>query len=63
MADRITAMRKALTAALSAQNVPGDWSFITSQIGMFSYLGEYESRHMAVHFLTKLLNSPLAVVF
>ncbi|MEW5298091.1 MAG: hypothetical protein WDW38_011582 [Sanguina aurantia] len=39
MADRITAMRKALTAALSAQKVPGDWSFITSQIGMFSYLG------------------------
>ena len=32
-------MRKALRAALEAKKVPGDWSHITTQIGMFSFTG------------------------
>lgn len=32
-------MRKALRAAIEAKGVPGDWSHITTQIGMFSFTG------------------------
>lgn len=39
VADRIIAMRTRLVEELSKLNVPGDWSHITSQIGMFSYTG------------------------
>lgn len=39
MSSRIMAMRKALRAALENLGTPGDWSHITSQIGMFSYTG------------------------
>lgn len=39
MATRITSMRGALHGALKGRGVPGDWSFIEQQIGMFSYLG------------------------
>lgn len=35
--SRVTLMRKKLREALEAANVPGDWSYITSQIGMFIY--------------------------
>lgn len=36
---RMDDMRKALRAAIEARNVPGDWSHITTQIGMFSFTG------------------------
>lgn len=39
MSGRIKAMRKALHERLVKLGTPGDWSHITSQIGMFSYLG------------------------
>jgi aspartate/tyrosine/aromatic aminotransferase len=39
MADRIIQMRKALRDKIEALNTPGDWSHITSQIGMFSFTG------------------------
>ena len=32
-------MRAALRSALEAKGVPGDWSHITTQIGMFSFTG------------------------
>lgn len=37
MANRIKDMRRALVQALKQAGVPGDWSFIERQIGMFSY--------------------------
>lgn len=40
MADRIKAMRRALYDELQRRGVPGDWSFVLQQIGMFSYTGE-----------------------
>jgi aspartate/tyrosine/aromatic aminotransferase len=39
MRDRINAMRQALVAALKKQGVPGDYSFIERQRGMFSFSG------------------------
>jgi len=39
MAQRIDAMRTALTKALKAAGSTHDWSHITSQIGMFAYTG------------------------
>lgn len=39
MSGRIQQMRKALRAKLVELKTPGDWSHITSQIGMFSYTG------------------------
>jgi aspartate aminotransferase, cytoplasmic len=39
MAARIGEMRKLLFDALQARGVPGNWTHITSQIGMFSYTG------------------------
>jgi len=39
MASRIIAMRAGLRERLEKLNTPGDWSHITSQIGMFSYTG------------------------
>ncbi|KAF5308793.1 hypothetical protein FQR65_LT06026 [Abscondita terminalis] len=48
MSSRIIEMRKALRTALEKLQTPGDWSHITSQIGMFSYTGlnENQSLHM-----------------
>lgn len=37
--DRINDMRKALRNSIEKQNVKGDWSHITTQIGMFSFTG------------------------
>ncbi|GBG28521.1 Aspartate aminotransferase, cytoplasmic [Hondaea fermentalgiana] len=37
--DRILAMRKGLREAIEATGAPGDWSFITDQIGMFTFTG------------------------
>ncbi|GAM22604.1 hypothetical protein SAMD00019534_057790 [Acytostelium subglobosum LB1] len=39
MSGRIREMRQALLDALKERNVPGDWTHITSQIGMFTYTG------------------------
>lgn len=39
MANRIIAMRAGLRQRLEKLGTPGDWSHITSQIGMFSYTG------------------------
>ena len=39
MRDRIKAMRHALVAQLTAAGVQGDLSYITTQVGMFSYSG------------------------
>ena len=39
MADRIINMRVGLRERLEKLGTPGDWSHISSQIGMFSYTG------------------------
>ena len=39
MSSRINDMRIALRGELEKINTPGDWSHITSQIGMFSFTG------------------------
>ncbi|KAJ9520181.1 hypothetical protein QJQ45_030104 [Haematococcus lacustris] len=39
MAGRIKQMRAELAGALRALGVPGDWSFIERQIGMFTFTG------------------------
>jgi len=39
MADRIRLMRAGLRDLLVANNAPGNWDHIVSQIGMFSYTG------------------------
>lgn len=39
MSQRIIEMRKALREKLEELKTPGEWSHITSQIGMFSYTG------------------------
>lgn len=58
MADRINSTRKRLFDALVALGTPGDWSHITSQIGMFSYTGlkphqvEYMTKKYHVYLLS-----------
>jgi len=39
MANRIIGMRTGLRERLEKMGTPGDWSHITTQIGMFSYVG------------------------
>ena len=39
VADRIILMRARLVEELTKLQIPGDWTHITSQIGMFSYTG------------------------
>lgn len=39
MSSRIIKMRQALYGELTKLNTPGSWTFITEQIGMFSYTG------------------------
>ncbi len=39
MRDRINGMRELLVKTLKAKGVPGDYSFITRQHGMFSFSG------------------------
>jgi aspartate/tyrosine/aromatic aminotransferase len=36
---RVARMRTLLREALEARGVPGGWSHVTAQIGMFSYTG------------------------
>lgn len=57
MSSRIIEMRTALRQKLERLNTPGDWSHITSQIGMFSYTGltraqvEYLIAHHHIYLL------------
>jgi len=44
MSGRIIDMRKLLVEHLTKLGTPGDWSHITSQIGMFSYTGLTQSQ-------------------
>lgn len=48
MRDRIKLMRRTLVEKLTARGVPGDFSFITKQNGMFSYSGltDEQVRHL-----------------
>eukprot|EP00516_Mucochytrium_quahogii_P008459 CAMPEP_0203758780 /NCGR_PEP_ID=MMETSP0098-20131031/11631_1 /ASSEMBLY_ACC=CAM_ASM_000208 /TAXON_ID=96639 /ORGANISM=" , Strain NY0313808BC1" /LENGTH=404 /DNA_ID=CAMNT_0050651375 /DNA_START=80 /DNA_END=1294 /DNA_ORIENTATION=- len=39
MTDRIQSMRQGLREAIEKLETPGDWEFITSQIGMFAFTG------------------------
>jgi len=39
MTDRIKQMREELRAAIEDTGAPGDWSFVTTQIGMFTFTG------------------------
>jgi len=39
MVNRIKSMREGLREAVEKSGAPGDWSFITDQIGMFTYTG------------------------
>jgi aspartate aminotransferase len=39
MSSRIQTMRRRVESGLRSRGTPGDWSHITSQIGMFSYTG------------------------
>jgi len=39
MSDRVIDMRALLVKELKAKGTPGDWSHVTSQIGMFSFTG------------------------
>ncbi|KAK3212942.1 hypothetical protein Dsin_017648 [Dipteronia sinensis] len=50
MTDRITSMRQQLYNALHDRAIPGDWSHITKQVGMFSLTGLNAEQ---VAFLTK----------
>lgn len=44
MSSRIIKMRQALYGELTKLNTPGSWTFITEQIGMFSYTGLNEEQ-------------------
>lgn len=59
MSSRIIKMRSMLREELQNLNTPGDWSHITSQIGMFSYTGlnEIQSLHMVNHHHVYMLKS------
>ncbi|KAJ3158907.1 Aspartate aminotransferase, cytoplasmic [Irineochytrium annulatum] len=48
MARRIDVMRKAAYARLVELKTPGDWSHITSQIGMFTYTGLSRAQCLAI---------------
>ncbi|EFJ44120.1 aspartate aminotransferase [Volvox carteri f. nagariensis] len=51
MAERIKSMRQVLYDQLVARNVPGDWSFVLKQIGMFSFTGM--TRHQCEQLVSK----------
>mmetsp|Transcript_6373 Transcript_6373/g.9686 ORF Transcript_6373/g.9686 Transcript_6373/m.9686 type:complete len:228 (+) Transcript_6373:547-1230(+) len=44
MSSRLSEMRQMLYEALVANNTPGDWSHIQTQIGMFTFLGLNENQ-------------------
>ena len=59
VADRIIEMRALLRQGIENAGTPGDWSHITSQIGMFSYTGltEAQCANMVDNFHIYLLKS------
>lgn len=59
MADRIADMRLQFRALLEGMNTPGDWSHVTSQIGMFCYTGISvdQAEHLIDHHHVYLLKS------
>jgi len=48
MSSRINDMRLALRSELEKAGAPGDWSHITSQIGMFSFTGLNQAQSEAM---------------
>merc|ERR1711935_837175 len=64
MSNRILEMRKSLRSELEAISTPGDWSHITSQIGMFSYTGLSEEQSVAMlekHHIYMLKNGRISM--
>jgi aspartate/tyrosine/aromatic aminotransferase len=59
MADRIADMRLQFRALLEEYHTPGDWSHVTSQIGMFCYTGVSveQAEHLIDHHHVYLLKS------
>ncbi|KAF7532703.1 hypothetical protein G7054_g7728 [Neopestalotiopsis clavispora] len=44
MSERLIDVRQSVRAQLETQGTPGDWSFLSTQIGMFSYTGLSKSQ-------------------
>jgi len=64
MSNRINDMRKALRGQLEKIGTPGDWSHITSQIGMFSYTGltpEQSTTMLEKHHIYMLKNGRISM--
>jgi aspartate/tyrosine/aromatic aminotransferase len=64
MAERIKSMRQLLFNALKRLGTPGDWSHITSQIGMFSYTGLSKEQCSALinkHHVYLLMNGRISM--
>lgn len=59
MSDRIADMRLQFRGLLEEMNTPGDWSHVTSQIGMFCYTGitAEQAEHLIDHHHVYLLKS------
>jgi aspartate aminotransferase len=59
MSERIKNMRHLLRSGLEAKGTPGNWEHVTTQIGMFSYLGLTEAQcdHMMEEHHIYLLRS------
>lgn len=61
---RMTEMRVALRSALEKKGVPGDWSHITTQIGMFSFTGltpEQSDKMVKQHHIYMTKNGRISV--
>jgi aspartate/tyrosine/aromatic aminotransferase len=64
MSNRINDMRKSLRGELEAIGTPGDWSHITSQIGMFSFTGlspEQSTAMLEKHHIYMLKNGRISM--
>lgn len=64
MSNRINSMRKALRDELTKIGTPGDWSHITSQIGMFSFTGltpEQSTAMLEQHHIYMLKNGRISM--
>jgi aspartate aminotransferase len=64
MSNRINDMRIALRAAIEKAGCPGDWSHITSQIGMFSFTGlspEQSTAMLEKHHIYMLKNGRISM--
>jgi aspartate/tyrosine/aromatic aminotransferase len=61
---RMIDMRAALRTALEKKGVPGDWSHITTQIGMFSFTGltpEQSDKMVKTHHIYMTKNGRISV--